>query len=187
MTIQNSLSVYKFKSLLGATTGLTRIRNAFSWKLFHPDIVAEVFSHVFGVNIPTRTYNVLFVAEQRWGSSRVYYDGDDLRVDWSISTEELAVYRSLLQRLSEILRKVAEEVNIQTDLTEDWLWSGAHHSGTTSMGKAASDLIDQNLKLKFCDNVYVCDGSVVQEHSYVNTGLTIAQLALRLARGVLHR
>jgi hypothetical protein len=29
--------------------------------------------------------------------------------------------------------------------------------------------------------VYVCDGSVIQEHSYANTGLTIGQLALRLS------
>ena len=184
LTIHNSLSIYKYKSLLGATTGLTRIRNAISWKLLHPDIVAEVVSHVFGVNVPSRTYNVLFVGEQRRGTSRVYYDGDNLRVDWSISPEELAVYRSLLQRLSDILQNVAEQVNIETALTEDWLWSGAHHSCTTPLGSAATDLVDENLKLKFCDNVYVCDGSVIQEHSYANTGLTIGQLALRLAKHV---
>jgi choline dehydrogenase-like flavoprotein len=40
--------------------------------------------------------------------------------------------------------------------------------------------------LKCCDNVYVCDGSVIQEHSYANTGLTIGQLALRLAERVLN-
>jgi choline dehydrogenase-like flavoprotein len=144
-----------------------------------------VFSHVFGVDIPSRTYNVLFVAEQRPGDGRVYYDGDDLRVDWSISAEELAIYQSLLARLGDILSNVAEEVNIQTAITEDWLWSGAHHSSTTPLGSTAAGLVDRSLRLKFCDNVYVCDGSVIQEHSYANTGLTIGQLALRLARDVL--
>jgi len=187
LTIHNSLSIYKYKSLLGATTGLTRIRNAFSWKLFHPDIIAEVFSHTLGVNIPSRTYNVLFVGEQRRGRSRVYYDGNRLRVDWSISDEELSVYRSLLRKLSDLLANVAERVNIETDLTDDWLWSGAHHSCTTSLGHTAHDLVDANLKLRFCDNVYVCDGSVIQEHSYANTGLTIGQLALRLAGTVVAR
>jgi choline dehydrogenase-like flavoprotein len=187
LTIHNSLAIYKYKSLLGATTGLTRIRNAFSWKLFHPDIIAEVFSHTMGVNIPSRTYNVLFVGEQRRGRSRVYYNGDQLRVDWSISDEELSIYRALLRKLSDMLANVAERVNIETELTDEWLWSGAHHSCTTSLGHTANDLVDADLKLRLCDNVYVCDGSVIQEHSYANTGLTIGQLALRLAGTVLTR
>jgi choline dehydrogenase-like flavoprotein len=85
------------------------------------------------------------------------------------------------------LSTVAEQVNLETALTDEWLWSGAHHSGTTSLGGSASDVVDKNLRVKFCDNVYVCDGSVIQEHSYANTGLTIGQLALRLARHVLTR
>jgi len=185
LTIHNNPAVYKYKSRLGASSGLARIRNALSWKLLHPDVIAEVFSRLFGVDIPSRTYNVLFIAEQKRGGNRVYYDGDNLRVDWSISAEELAIYRSLLKKLGGILLTVAEHVNIETDITEDWLWSGAHHSCTTPLGATTADLVDKNLKLKFCDNVYVCDGSVIQEHSYANTGLTIGELALRLARSVL--
>jgi choline dehydrogenase-like flavoprotein len=153
--------------------------------LFHPDIVAEVYSHLSSGNIPGRTYNILFVAEQRSRSSRVYYDGDQLRVDWSISEEELSIYRALLTRLASILEPLAEQINIETALTQDWLSSGAHHSRTTPLGDTAGDLVDRNLKLRFCDNVFVCDGSVIQEHSYANTGLTIGQLALRLARHLL--
>jgi choline dehydrogenase-like flavoprotein len=185
LTMHNSLHVYRYKSLLGATNGLTRVRNALSWMLFHPDIVAEVYSHLSSGNIPGRTYNILFVAEQRSGSSRVYYDGDQLRVDWSISEEELSIYRALLTRLASILEPLAEQINIETALTQDWLSSGAHHSRTTPLGDTAGDLVDRNLKLRFCDNVFVCDGSVIQEHSYANTGLTIGQLALRLARHLL--
>jgi choline dehydrogenase-like flavoprotein len=185
VTLHNNLSIYKFKSLLGATAGAARIRNALSWRLLHLDIIAEVLAHLLGVNIPSRTYNVLFVAEQKPGRNRVYYERDGLRVDWSISEEELTVYRSLLRRLSSRLERVAEHVNLRTDLTDEWLWSGAHHSNTTPLGSTATDLVDRNLRLKFCDNVHVCDGSVIQEHSYANTGLTIGQLALRLARRVL--
>jgi len=130
---------------------------------------------------------VLFVGEQRRGTSRVYYVGNDLRVDWSITDDELVVYRSLLRRLSDILANAAEQVNIETNLTPEWLWSGAHHSSTTSLSSTPEGLVDTSLRLKFCDNVYVCDGSVIQEHSYANTGLTIGQLALRLASTVLSR
>ena len=185
LTMDNSLAVYKYKSLLGASSGMTRIRNIFSWKLFHPDIIAEIFSHLFGCNIPSRTYNILFIGDQKRGDSRVYYDGDGVRVDWSVSPDELAIYRSLLKKLGGMLQGVAEQVNIETDITEEWLWSAAHHSGTIPLGATAEDLIDTDLKLQFCDNVFVCDGSVIQEHSYANTGLTIAQMAMRLARRVL--
>jgi choline dehydrogenase-like flavoprotein len=185
VTMRNSLEVYRYKSLLGATNGLRRIRHAMSWRLLHPDIIAEVYSHLAGASIPGRTFNVLFVAEQRRGTSRVYHDGDALRVDWSISEEELTTYRALLTDLARRLEPLAEEVNIQTALTPDWLWSGAHHSNTTPLGATTADAVDRDLKLRFCDNVYVCDGSVIQEHSYANTGLTIGQLALRLARHLL--
>jgi choline dehydrogenase-like flavoprotein len=181
LTMGNILAIYKHKSLLGATTGLTRIRNAFSWKLFHPDIMAEVVSHLFGVNVPGRTFNVLFVGEQRRGASRVYYQDDALRVNWSIAAEELAIFRSLLRKISKILGSVAEEINIRTDVTEDWFWSGAHHSCTTPLSADSKGLVDEQLKLKVCENAYVCDASVIQEHSYANTGLTVGQLALRLA------
>jgi choline dehydrogenase-like flavoprotein len=181
-TMENNLAIYKYKSFLGATRGLTRFRHALSAKLLHPDILAEVVSHVFGVQLPGRTYNVLLIAEQRRGDNRVYYDGNDLRVDWTISNEEIAAYRLILEQLCDLLAPVAEAVNIETELTGDWLWSAAHHSGTTPLGSGADDMVDRNLRLNVCDNVYVCDGSIIQEHSYANTGLTIGQLALRLAR-----
>jgi choline dehydrogenase-like flavoprotein len=111
----------------------------------------------------------------------VFYEGDTLHVDWSISPEELAIYQEMLRELEGMLDGLAEEMNIKTDITEDWLWSMAHHSGTVSMGDTDEHLVDRDLKLRCCDNVFVCDGSVIQEHSYANTGLTIGQLALRLA------
>lgn len=185
LTMDNRLSVYKYKSLLGASNGLARFRNIFSWKIFHPDIIAEIVSHLFGKNIPSRTYNILFIAEQKRGDNRVYYDGDDLRVDWSVSDDELVIYQSILEKLNGMLLNMAEQVNIETGITAEWLWSAAHHSCTTTLGSSSKDLIDKDLKLKFCDNVFVCDGSVIQEHSYANTGLTIGQLAVRLARRVI--
>ncbi|HBG19757.1 MAG TPA: hypothetical protein DDY32_10930 [Desulfobulbaceae bacterium] len=185
LTMDNRLDIYKYKSLLGASSGLARIRNGFSFKIFHPDIVAEIVAHLFGITIPSRTFNILFIAEQKRGGNRVYYDGDDLKVDWSISADELAVYRALLKKLEGVLRPVAEELNLVTDITADWLWSAAHHSCTVSLGNSPEDLVDKDLKLKMLDNVFVCDGSIIQEHSYANTGLAIGQLAFRLARRVL--
>jgi hypothetical protein len=185
LTMGNDLAIYKFKSLLGASSGRDRIRNAFSMRIFHPDILAEIFSHLFGMNIRGRIFNILIYFEQKNGRNSVNCKGRDLKVDWGVSDEELAVYNTLLQKLSDRLEPLADEINIQVPITEDWLWSGAHHSGTVRLGNEDSALLDNDLKLKSGDNIYVCDGSVIQEHSYANTGLTIGQLAIRLAENIL--
>lgn len=181
ITMDNSLAIYKYKSLLGTSVGEERIRAAMSPKVFHPDIIAEILSHLFSVQVPTRTYSVLFMGEQKRGNNRVFHDDRGLNVDWTITDDELRVYRQMIERLTDMLSGVAEESNIAPDLSSDWLWSAAHHSGATSLGDNPQDLIDRDLKIKCTDNVFVCDASVIQEHSYANTGLTIGQLALRLA------
>lgn len=184
LTMENKLPIYKFKSLLGASSGIDRIRNMFSWKLFHPDIMAEIYSHVLGVNIPGRIYNILFLFEQKRGKSYVASDGSTLKVDWRITKDEIKIYRGMVKRLHDMVADIADAINLKPDITEDWLWSAAHHSGTISLGTKADDLVDKDLKLNACDNVFVCDGSVIQEHSYANTGLTIGSLAMRLAERV---
>lgn len=183
-TMENRLSIYQYKSLLGAAGGLDRLRHIFSLKLFHPDILAEIFSHLTGIGIPGRTYNVLFLFEQKRGRNHVGYNGSKLEVSWQITKDELHIYRSMVEKLHKMLVGIADEINLKTDITDDWLWSAAHHSGTISMGKKDDDLLDADLKLKKTNNVFVCDGSVIQEHSYANTGLTIASLAMRLAESV---
>jgi hypothetical protein len=181
LTMQNSLSLYKYKSMLGASKGLARLRSVFSPKIFHPDILAEIYFHLLGLNLRSRIYNILIILEQKRGSNRVSYNDGRINVDWCISEEELRIYNGILKRLASMLRSVSDELNILDNLTEDWLWSAAHHSGTVPLGSSPHGLIDKDLKLNSYDNVFVCDGSVIQEHSYANTGLTIGQLALRLA------
>ncbi len=187
LTMGNSLSIYKYKSLLGASKGTERIRNAFSPKLFHPDILAEIYSHLLGVQLNSRIFNVMLIFEQKRGNSRVYYDDAGIKVDWRLTEEEMDVYNSILEKLKDMLLPLSEKLAIQIPLTGDWLWSAAHHSGTISVGALPEGVVDENLKLHGCDNVYACDGSVIQEHSYANTGLTIGAVAMRLADRLLKR
>jgi choline dehydrogenase-like flavoprotein len=187
VTMQNKISIHKYKSLLGASRGGGRIKNAFSWKLFHPDILAEIYSHVFSAQIPGRVFNILMLFEQKRGSSRVYYEGSRIKVDWRITDEEMDLYNAVLKKLHGMLLPISEKLVIQSPLTEEWLWSAAHHSGTISLGSESGSLVDENLRLKSCENVFVCDGSVIQEHSYANTGLTIGQLGMRLAEHIMKK
>jgi hypothetical protein len=184
MTMKNSLSIYKYKSLLGASKGFEMVKNAFSLKIFHPDILAEIYSHLFKANINSRIYNILVIFEQKRGTNRVSYDDAAIKVDWRISEEEINVYNGILKKLKKMMLNISEELIIQIPITEEWLWSAAHHSGTIPLGSLPEGLIDKDLKLNRLDNVFVCDGSVIQEHSYANTGLTIGQLAMRLAEKV---
>ncbi len=103
ISMSNNLSIYKYKSLIGASRGMLRLKNAVSYKIFHPDIMAEIFEHLFGVSVPGRTFNVLFVGEQKRGSNRLFWKGDNLYVDWSISEHELNIYREMLSELKAML------------------------------------------------------------------------------------
>lgn len=187
LTMQNRLSIYKYKSLLGASSGADRIKNAFSIKLFHPDILAEIYSHLSGSQVKSRIFNILILFEQKRGNSRVDYKDGKIRIDWQVSESELNAYNRILEKLADMLRPVSDELIIKRPLTEDWLWSAAHHSGTVSLGDGQDDIIGRDLRLNGYDNVFVCDGSVIQEHSYANTGLTIGQLGMRLADELLTR
>jgi hypothetical protein len=182
LSISNDLSIYKYKSRLGASSGAERLRNALSLRIFHPDIVSEIVHHTMGYQIPTRTFSVLLMGEQRMPGNRVSSHSDGtIEVDWDIPRKELDAFSSMVRTLRDWLSGIAEEYEVNDALTADWLWSGAHHSGTVSLGDNAEDLVDRDLLLKESENVYVCDASVIQEHSYANTGLTIAQMALRLS------
>lgn len=187
MTMDNRLAVYKFKSSLGASNGTRRLKSIFSPKILHPDILSEIFSHLFGLNLPTRIYNILLIAEQKRGGSSVRHNGNRIEVDWRITDDELAIYNGMLQKLQTMLSPVSDSLSTIPAIDDNWLWSAAHHSGTTSLGTTESHLVDKALRLNGCDNVYICDGSVIQEHSYANTGLTIGELALRLADTLLEQ
>ena len=181
VTMSNSLATYVYKSKLGASSGRERIRNAVNPRILHPDVVAEILSHLFRFDVPSRTYSVLFVGEQRERRGRVSGSAQDLSIDWSVSNEELAVYNEMVSSLAGMLSKQAERVEINDKLDANWLWSGAHHSGTTIMSESGRGHVNSDLLVSDFDNVFVCDASVIQEHSYANTGLTIGQLACRLA------
>jgi choline dehydrogenase-like flavoprotein len=182
LTLQNRLEIYKYKSLLGAGRGMQRVRAAMSSKLFHPDILAEIFAHLTGMQVKSGIFNILVLFEQKRAASRVRYDEKNILVDWYIDEQELSLYNLMLHKLRRMIEPIAKEMVLQIPLTEDWLWSAAHHSGTIAMGSPPSGLVDASLKLHGFDNVHVCDGSVIQEHSYANTGLTIGQMAMFVAQ-----
>jgi hypothetical protein len=182
MSMTNKLSLYKFKSALGGSTWKQRFKMMLDPKFYHPDILIEIVSHLFKVVVPTRHFAVWGVFEQKRSlerSVRVTKNDTDY-IDWSISDSELNSYSEALKMLESILLPYTAKVKVVTSNLEEYLWSAAHHSSTMSYGTEDWEL-DDNLKLNAFKNVYVCDGSVIEQNAYVNTGLLIAQLSQRLS------
>lgn len=183
VTLGNSLSIYKFKSKLGTATWFKRLGLLFDIRIIHPDIIAEIMLFITGKILRKRVYSVWFVFEQnKVHCGENYVDGKNgnLEISWEISSEEKEAYSKAINDVREILSPFVTAANFQTTNIEKYLWSAAHYSGTLAVGPG--QVLNNNLELKGFKNVCVCDGSVIQEHSYANTGLTIAQLSVRLAK-----
>jgi len=182
MSMTNKLSLYKFKSALGVSTWKQRFKMMLDPKFYHPDILIEIISHLFKVAVPTRYFAVWGVFEQKRSlerSVRVTKNDTDY-IDWSISDSELNSYLEALNILESLLLPYTAKIKVVSSNLDQYLWSAAHHSSTMSYGSEDWEL-DDNLKLNVFKNVYVCDGSVIEQNAYVNTGLLIAQLSQRLS------
>ena len=156
-----------------------------------------VNKYTYGIRLPVLRDKVLALNEPQRGDVMVFFPphmndtyfikrvvglpGDTVTYrnkTLFINGEKLA--HETLAQLRDVFTPVAEDLVVEMPIDESWLWSGAHHSGTISLGGSGEDIVDSGLRVTGSDNVYVCDASIIQEHSYVNTGLTIAQLAYRL-------
>jgi hypothetical protein len=182
MSMTNNLAIYKFKSALGGATWKQRFKMMLDPKFYHPDILIEIFSHLFKVVVPTRHFAVWGVFEQKRSLERSISvtKNDTDYIDWSISDSELDSYSEALNILESLLLPYTSKMKVVSHNLDQYLWSAAHHSSTMSYGTEDWEL-DDNLKLNAFKNVYVCDGSVIEQNAYVNTGLLIAQLSQRLS------
>jgi choline dehydrogenase-like flavoprotein len=71
-----------------------------------------------------------------------------------------------------------KEINWKKNFT-----SAIHHVGTCRMANNKEEgVVDANLKVFGIENLYICDGSVFPTAGNVNNGLTIAALAIKLAK-----
>ncbi len=148
------------------------------------DDMLDILSFKLGITVPTTHFSLLMVAGQPASTHRAVYEdaqtGKILR-DWRFSDDYLVALRdaiaTVLARLSPVIRDI--------HLHDDWLetvQSSAHHSGTARMGLTTADgVCDANGQVFGSSNLFVCDGSLIPDSGYANTGLTIAALALRMA------
>ncbi|OCA56606.1 GMC oxidoreductase [Photorhabdus namnaonensis] len=177
----NRIDIYKFKSFLGTSTLKEKIKCIFDKRLYHPDILLEILMHFTSIQFNNGVYSLWFVFEQKKANSNntIVPSNDIDTIDWKINEGEQNNYLSSIQSIKKSLLPLIETINVVENNIDDYLWSAAHHSGSISFGNKPEN-IDENLRINGTSNVYVCDGSVIEQHSYANTGLTIAQLCYRL-------
>lgn len=81
--------------------------------------------------------------------------------------------------------------SLSTDWHDDEWWVGnsgsvQHSGGSMRMSDNGTGVVDENLTLLAYDNIHCCDASVFPSIPAANPSLTIAALALRLAKHLAH-
>jgi len=151
--------------------------------LTHVDDIMEVLSFLFNLNLPTKQYILLMVAEH-YPSSHQAVRGDEkngIVRDWRLDASLIDIYRRGIDTLLRKLQRKIESVHLYENWPEN-IYSSSHHAGTARMSDDASTgVCDRNNKVYGFDNLYIGDASAIPATGFSNTGLTIAALALRLA------
>ena len=149
------------------------------------DMLLEIIANKLPIPLLTRYLSVSIVSEQESKNSNfVSCDGKKKNIVWSFSdTERKSVISACHWFISNSGLSI-DSVSI-ADPQEIEFTGCCHHSGTASFGDDRScNVVDKNLKVYGHDNIYICDGSVLPDTSYANTGLTLIALSLRLAEKI---
>ena len=155
------------------------------WRLLtHVDDIFDILSFKFGLRIPTRNYSILMVAEQPSASYCAVWKKDnntDITRRWQADDS----YIKDLNEAIDLFLKTIRPIIKQSILFPEWpsqISSSSHHSGTARLSKSPEDgVCDLNGKVHGLSNLFVCDGSLIPASGFVNTGLTIAALAMRMS------
>lgn len=143
----------------------------------------EVVAFRLGIELPTSTFSILMVAEQRPDDTLSLSgrpDGSIVR-NWTLPPDFADQVDEALQQLIAALDPHVVKFTADADWQAQ-LHTAAHHSGACRMAQSSDrGVCDRDLKVFGTDNLWVCDGSALPSSGYANTGLMIGALALRLA------
>jgi hypothetical protein len=179
-TLKDSLDLYEAKKQI-ATYRASKNYFKLAKLLANQDIFIEAVALKLGIQIPTKYYSILVVSEQRPDFCRfVEQEGKNRAINWNVSPKEVRSISRSLDIFLQHFSKDLEEINMASDIGTR-LWSAAHHSGTCRMSATPTlGVVDIDLKVHGFENLYICDGSVIPNSGYSNTGATIIALANRL-------
>jgi hypothetical protein len=133
-----------------------------------------------GATIRRHAYVLAFSEQEALGQGNITENEmGDMLLDWNISDDVVSSIDRSLDHLAQWLN--GSLTRADGDLRTR-LWSAAHHSGACRIAAdPMQGVVDENLRVRGAQRIYVCDGSVLPSTGASNTGLTIGSLALRLA------
>lgn len=149
-----------------------------------PDFRRIALSRTFGEPPGASIFYVLALSEQEpLDQGQITLAGaDGVRVAWRISDRALA---ALSRNLATFARSLGGEPILPGGGLAHRLWSAAHHSGACRISEStAHGVVGEDLAVHGAERVYVCDSSMLPSSGATNTGLTIAALAVRLAKQI---
>lgn len=146
------------------------------------DDIFDILSFKFGLRIPTRQYSILMVAEQPLTAYCAVWkeDGSDIKRRWEIDDTYIVALNEAIDVCLKALQPIINKSIIFPNWSET-IYSSSHHSGTARMSsKSGNGVCDINGQVHGLSNLFVCDGSLIPGSGFVNTGLTIVALAMRM-------
>ena len=154
------------------------------WRLLtHTDDIFDILSFKFGLRVPTRNYSVLMVSEQRPAPHcAVWKDGNSSNIyrRWEIDDPYINDLKDAINLFLQSVKPIIK----QSILFPGWpahIYSSSHHSGTAQLSDTPQEgVCDLNGQVHGISNLFVCDGSLIPASGFVNTGLTIVALAMRM-------
>lgn len=152
------------------------------WRLFtHIDDIFDILSFRFGLRFSTKRYSILMCAEKPPSAScKVYRERGSISRHWNIEDSYISRVDSVISEFLRMIKPITKSVRL-FDNWSDNIVSSCHHSGSARMaGHGRRGVCDPNGQVRGISNLFVCDGSVLPGSGFVNTGLTIVALALRL-------
>jgi choline dehydrogenase-like flavoprotein len=158
-----------------------------------PYILQRVARERLGIGTATRFGDIYVMAEQAPSPFSRVTLSDRLRdrfgypiaqVDWRIPQNEWDHFGEYFSLIAKGLGADERIASLRLDGAEEWpqvLSSAAHHLGTARMAATPRrGVVDADLRVFGCSNLFVCDGSVFPTAGGTNPSLTISALALRL-------
>jgi len=108
-------------------------------------------------------------------------------VDWSMTDIDVASIAGTLRLLREEVAKSGvgdvefDDLTLEEDIRREAVPIGGHHLGAARMSvDPKQGVVDGNLKVHDCENLYIASGAVFPTSSHANPTLTIVALSLRL-------
>jgi hypothetical protein len=156
------------------------------------NVVKQILAYKLSLKVNYQFADIFFITEQIPNADSYVKLSDRLdrfgypiaQVHWKLSEIDRISMRQMYRQILKIFpARSFKYTHSEGDIDWDKIYtSAAHHVGTLRMASNSNEgVVDKNLKVFGMENLYVCDGSVFPTSGNVNSGLTIAALAHRLA------